>query len=332
VIAVTGTSGGIQPRFNPRFQLAKANLVAKGFSVLEGDVLHGEHKHVSGTKEQRAAEFVKMWRDPSVAAIIPPWGGELIIEVLPLIDFNELAETPAKWYMGYSDTSALLMSITLLTDTATIHGTNFMDSIAAQHDSLTVCAHQVLQMASGGVFRQSSSECFQSKWTSIDVYPEQPFNCDAPTQWKSLHPCASIEMKGRLIGGCLDIIVHLVGTPYGDVPKFAKRYADDGVILYLENCELTPCRVERALLQMRYAGWFEHLNGIVIGRSSGPDTSEESRLSYVEALTASLKDLGIPVLFDADIGHVPPQMTLVNGAMAEVTYKDGRANVVQTLS
>jgi len=53
---------------------------------------------------------------PEVAAIIPPWGGELLIEVLPLLDFNKITETECKWVMGYSDTSTLLMPLTLIVD------------------------------------------------------------------------------------------------------------------------------------------------------------------------------------------------------------------------
>lgn len=331
-IGITGPSGGIEPRFNRRFELAKSNFIAKGFAVKEGQALHGQHKHVSASKEVRAADFMKMWSDPSINAIIPPWGGELLIEILPLLDFNKLAETPAKWVMGYSDTSTLLFSLTLMTDTATIHGCNFMDYIPEQADELTVHAHDILKTETGVYLEQKSSSHYQSKWTDIINEPEKPFNCDTPTVWKSLDDRTSVQMSGRLMGGCLDVLRSLVGTPYGNLPKFIKNYSSDGVILYLENCELKPCDVARSLWQMRFAGWFDGISGIVFGRSTGADASKPEHLTYLEALKSVLGDLNIPVLIDADIGHQPPQMTLINGALAKIHFESGRATVGQTLA
>jgi muramoyltetrapeptide carboxypeptidase len=331
-IGITGPSGGVQPRFKGRFELAKANFIEKGFLVAEGVALHGEHKHVSAPKDIRAQDFMKMWDDQTIGAIIPPWGGELLIEILPLLDFNKIAETPAKWVMGYSDISSLLFAVTVMTDTSTIHGTNFMDYVSGQSDSLTAHAHDVLMLEAGQSFEQKSSSKFQSKWTDIIAKPERPFQCDTPTKWKCMDGKDTVEMNGRLIGGCLDVIRALIGTPYGNLPKFIQRHQNDGVILYLENCELKPCDVARTLWQMRLAGWFQGIDGIIFGRSTGPEATEPENLTYLEAIQSVLVDLNVTVLLDADIGHQPPQMTLVNGALAHVRYENARATIRQTLA
>jgi muramoyltetrapeptide carboxypeptidase LdcA involved in peptidoglycan recycling len=139
-------------------------------------------------------------------------------------------------------------------------------------------------------------------------------------------------MKGRLIGGCLDTLLNLVGTPFGDLNAFKRSFKEEGVILYLENCEQSPCGVARALWNMRLAGWFDDLRGIVLGRSAAADASSDTALSYVEAIRSVLGPLGVPVLLDADIGHRPPQMLLINGALAEVNYANGRGTIRQTLA
>lgn len=330
-IGITGPSGGVQPRFKGRFELAKANFIEKGYLVEEGAALHGEHKHASAPKDVRAQDFMKMWDDQTIDAIIPPWGGELLIEILPLLDFNKIAEMPPKWIMGYSDISMLLFAVTVMTDTATIHGTNFMDYVSGQSDGLTAHAHDVLMLEAGQSFEQKSSPKCQSKWTDIIAEPEKPFQCDTPTVWSCLDGKGSVQMKGRLIGGCLDVLQSLVGTPYGNLPKFIQRHLADGVILYFENCELKPCGVVRALSQMLLADWFQGINGIIFGRSTGPDATSPENLTYLEAVESVVGDLGIPVLMGADIGHQPPQMTLVNGAVADVRYEEGRATIRQTL-
>jgi muramoyltetrapeptide carboxypeptidase LdcA involved in peptidoglycan recycling len=113
--------------------------------------------------------------------------------------------------------------------------------------------------------------------------------------------------------------------------RFKSDFRDDGVILFLENCELSPCAVARALWNMRFAGWFDGLKGILLGRSSGKDATLPSDLSYREAVESVLGSLEIPVILDADIGHQPPQMVLINGALAEVRCKAGKGSILQRL-
>jgi muramoyltetrapeptide carboxypeptidase len=82
---------------------------------------------------------------------------------------------------------------------------------------------------------------------------------------------------------------------------------------------------------MRLAGWFQDVDGIIFGRSPAPDPIDPEKMKYLEAVSLVLGDLKIPVLLDADIGHVPPQMTLINGALAEVKFDGVHARVSQTL-
>lgn len=129
------------------------------------------HKHVRAEKKERAAEFMRIWCDPSINAIIPPWRRELLIEILPLLDFNRIADTQSKWFMGYSDISTLLFLLTLMTDIATIHGCNFMDYIALQTDKFKDHAHGILTLDHGTTFNQESSSHYQSKWTDLAKEP-----------------------------------------------------------------------------------------------------------------------------------------------------------------
>jgi muramoyltetrapeptide carboxypeptidase LdcA involved in peptidoglycan recycling len=91
-------------------------------------------------------------------------------------------------------------------------------------------------------------------------------------------------------------------------------------------------RLDRALLSLRRHRWFDGLSGLLIGRSAGPAPNSPDSLSYTEALTAALGDLPYPVLYDVDIGHQPPQFTLINGAVARVQFIDGRGSIDQAAS
>lgn len=151
-----------------------------------------------------------------------------------------------------------------------------------------------------------------------------------PTEWKRLD--GSVEpvlVSGRLIGGCLDTIAWLAGSRFGDVPTFVQESGSRGAILYLENVEMTPPALVRALLSLRRHRWFDGLTGLLVGRNAGPVPDSPNSLSYTEALYAALGDLPYPVLYDVDIGHQPPQFTLINGAVAHVQFDAGRGSITQ---
>jgi muramoyltetrapeptide carboxypeptidase LdcA involved in peptidoglycan recycling len=116
--------------------------------------------------------------------------------------------------------------------------------------------------------------------------------------------------------------MHLAGTPYGDVHAFIERHRGEGVILFLECVGLSPPAALRALTQLRFAGWMDRVSGVLIGRSAYKGEVRDGDLTYDQALEAALGDLPFPVVVDADIGHVPPQLTLVQGALGTV-LRDG---------
>lgn len=328
-IGVTATSSGVEaPSHVQRLELIESQVRAEGYEVMEGSCLRSDHKHVSGSPAERAADFITLWNHPDTAVIFPPWGGELLIPILAHLDFEALARHP-KWVMGYSDTSTLLFALTVTAGIATAHGYGLMDLVRDQECDAWQTAFGVLGAGRGYEFTQTSFDHHQVTYIPYEERVDAKFNLTAPSEWKRLGSGEPCGFSGRLIGGCLDTVVHLVGTPYGNLPAFIQGHAMDGVILFLENCELTPCQVARSLWQMRLAGWFEGLSGLMFGRSAAKDTSDPEALSYIEAVASVVGDLSIPVLYDADFGHQPPQMILVNGALAAVEWRDGKASVTQ---
>lgn len=270
--------------------------------------------------------------NPDVAAIMPPWGGELATELLPLLDFRTLAERPPKWLCGFSDISTLLLPLTTVCGWATLHGPALLQFGWSETDETTAAMWDVLAFNADAAFHQQASQRHQARdagWPREDG--KGPF-LHATTQWSRLDGSdADLVLKGRLIGGCLDTISRLAGTPYGNVPAFVASAARDGALLYLENAEMKPFDLARALLGVRLCGWFEGLSGILIGRNAGLDNAPPDGFSYMDALQSAMGDVHCPVIYDLDIGHVPPQLSLVNGARAEVTLRGGEGAISQWL-
>lgn len=206
-----------------------------------------------------------------------------------------------------------------------------MDSILANDDSLTSRAFDWLTLSAGARFEQTSSPQFQTEFGDFSKNVNVKYKLEHKTIWKNFKGGDEIKLQGRMIGGCLETLRNLVGTPYGDLPRFASRFPDSKVILYLENAESKPAELCRALWNMRYAGWFEVASGVVFGRSRASDVSNPEEFSYEDAIEDALASTGLPIILDADIGHRPPQLTIINGSMAQLESSNGRGRIVQTL-
>lgn len=120
-------------------------------------------------------------------------------------------------------------------------------------------------------------------------------------------------------------------TSYLDLKVYFQQL-DEGIFLYLENIGMTPAGLTRAILSMKFRSVFDHIDALLLGRSAyQPESEGKDALTYHEVLSLHLTDLGIPVLIDMDIGHVPPNLTLINGAYAKVECENGQGKVTQFL-
>jgi muramoyltetrapeptide carboxypeptidase len=317
-IVVTAPSSGVKAPQHPRLDLVLAHLRAQGFVVEEGHCLRAEHQSASATAAERAAELMHTLLRDDVAAVFPPWGGELAMELLPLLDWAALARAKPKWLIGYSDTSTLQVPLTLRLGWPTAHGPCLMDLAPTQTDTLTTQALARLATPAGGTFTQRQSSHWQKQWTDFAAQPDVPYALTEPTQWRSLKPTAAAD--------CLETLMHLAGGPWAPWPGA-------GTVLFLENAEQSPPALVRALHRLRSAGWLDGLAGLLWGRSTAPDATGDDALRFEHVLERELATLPCPVLVDVDIGHRPPQLLLINGALARVRWSaSSGGEVEQTLA
>lgn len=300
-----------------------------GYEVIEGECLRSNTKHVSAPKEQRAAELMQWLLDDTLDAIAPPWGGELAIELLPLLDYDAIQRAKPKWLFGFSDVSTMTATITSKCGWATAHCANFMQLIATETDGLTRGTLKALQLDQGASFVQQSSEGYQEESVDFAYSVDATLQKTGATRWRSLSGSSDpIRFEGRLLGGCLDTIAHLSGTDYFYPEALSLACQGEPVIVYFENAELSPTALVRTLYGMRFRGVFDRVSGVLIGRSSAVAV-DSAGFSYQEALASAFAGAHFPVVFDADIGHQPPNMTLINGCYATVVVEGGKGRVEQ---
>ena len=316
IIGITAPSQGVGDHL-ASFKKSIKTLEEYGYKIKETASVRNKGM-VSTTGEKRSQELDEVITDKNVKMIICASGGDFLLEMLPTINWKNIKQSP-KWIMGYSDPTALLYITTTKLDIATIYGWN---AGSFDQTNLHECLKNNLKILSGNILTQKSFDLYQKGW----LEESDGYNLTEPVYWEDLN--GEVNIQGRIIGGCLDCLKDIIGTPYDYTKKFIEKYKDDGFIWYFDVCELSVEEFYRTLFQMKEAGWFEYIKGVVVGRVAVPRCFYKD-FSYQDALKKIFPN--IPLIFNADIGHVPPKMTIINGSIAKVTCKEGKGAISQTL-
>ena len=288
--------------------------LSKTFAIKESESVRTNNIR-SNTAKIRAKEFNELIKEEEVKLIAIAAGGDFLFETLPYIDFNNVKNNP-KWVMGYSDPTSVLYTITTKYDIATLYGCNG-GSYSLNH----ACIDNNLEIIQGNLIPQSSFKKYQLTKDWLEDINE--YNGDV--KWELSKE--EINVTGRCIGGCIDVLKDLIGTSFDDTKAFIERYKEDGFIWYFDNFAMSAENFYRTLLQMKYAGYFNYTKAIIVGRVCFE--SSETGMTYQEAMHLALED--IPYIFNADIGHVTPKMTLINGAIMHVKANEQKAEITFTL-
>ncbi len=319
-VALCAPSSGVEPALWPRLERAIARLQSWGLRVHEGATLRRQGQQCSAPAAERAAELQALLLDPGIAAVLPPWGGERAIELLPRLDFQALAAAEPKWFSGFSDLSTLQLPLLLRAGWMSLHGPNLMELGAAELDANTAALQALLFQAEAPL--QQASPRWQARSPDWRDEPAANLQLSESTRWRRLdgHDEALV-LRGRLVGGCLDTLARIAGSDYGDLRAWRQTTGIAPPLLFLENCEMAPCELLRALWSLRLHGWFEGAAGLILGRNAPPAVARSAQqLSHEDAVRAALDGLDLPVLLDADIGHVPPQLGLIQGEWAALHW------------
>lgn len=318
--------GSPEDPYYTRYIYGKKRFEELGYKFKETEHILCLTKAESAPKEIRAKEFLDLWYDDNVDFIMSIAGGELMMEILPYIDFNTLKKSSKiKYFMGYSDNTNLSFLLATLCDIASIYGNHIG---AFSMDPLDISLVNTYNFITGVNMVQLPYELYEDpQIENPNQDPRAPYYLTKEVIWKSLNN-KNVNLEGRLIGGCLDVLTTLVGTPFDKVKEFNEKYQEDGIIMFLECCDLNLLSFIRSIWQLNQAGWFKHCKGVILGR---PRLSEDCfDITLEDAIHRAFDELNIPVLYDLDFGHVSPSMTLINGSYVKITFND-KEKKIETL-
>ena len=319
-VGVTAPSySAVEENDGIRFRNAMKKLKEAGYgTLLMPDTFGYGEGEERAPAEIRAKELMSLFSDDGIKVIISAKGGDHEHEILDLIDWDLLERNP-KWVQGYSDNTSFLLKYTVEHDVATVYCGNFGDfGMDKWHRSI----YENLFFLEGRLKEQISFKHHETGFHDRITQLEGLYD-DEPTVWES--SVGDVTLKGRLLGGCMDILAMFAENDSLDVRSFYDRYPDD-VIWYMETFAMNDESIRKMFADMEKNGWFERVSGFVFGRELFYEGE-----GYREVITDCLSKYDVPLIFGADVGHKAPRMVFVNGVRAEMDIWDGTCTLTYTL-
>ena len=329
-----GTIGFVAPSFGcatepyyTAFLNAQKKFQKMGYGLDLGPNCYvAEGIGISNTPQACGKELTDYYCSVDNDILISCGGGEMMCETMNFVDFEKIKSAEPKWYMGYSDNTNFTFLLSTICDTAAVYGPcagTF--GMEPWHPAI----QDAFDVLTGEKLTIKGYDLYEKEGLKDEENPLLPYNVTEPCIRKKV-PDTDIKMEGRLIGGCLDVLTLLLGTKYDKVQAFTERYKEDGIIWFIEACDLNVMGIRRALWQMEQAGWFGHVKGFLIGRPYC-NGEEFLGLDQYEAVTGILGKYNVPIIMDLDIGHIPPAMPLICGSYAKVTSVGNDVEVAMEL-
>lgn len=276
----------------PKAQACIATLQAWGFEVMVGhSVGRDQGNYFAGSIAERRDELQAMMDDPSIKAIVCGRGGYGTSPLLSQLDFKALRRHP-KWIVGFSDITVLLAALYTRAGMAAIHGP---------------MANAFNEKSKEGLAALASLRAL--------LLGKKMHYTTAPHRLNQLG-----RAQGRLVGGNLAMVTHLLGSK--------EAWPMKGAILFLEDIGEHLYKIDRMLLQLERAGLFQHLAGLVLGQfTDAEDTTRPFGKDLDTLLAERLQGQGFPICFGFPVGHVVHNLALPTGTLVELQVRKNGASL-----
>jgi muramoyltetrapeptide carboxypeptidase len=272
-----------------RVEKGAAELRSLGFEVRVADGVREKTRFTAGTVEQRLADLQGLFADDAVAGIICARGGAGSYGLLSRLD-RELLRAHPKVFVGYSDVTALHLYLHRL-GLVTFHGPM--------------------------VGWELADKTYQRESFLSAVKGEGAPYASEPDDLMGLREGRG---EGVLRGGCLSLLAAAAGTPWALDP------GDEPMLLFLEDVDEAPYRLDRMLFQLRESGALRGVAGIVFGDMKGCSPKLDADYTLEDVLLDALADLDVPIALGLSSGHATgPNITLPLGVRARLTCEGDTA-------
>lgn len=327
LVAVLSPSWGGPALYPAVFELGLRNL-SELFGVRVRE--YPTTRMADASPEARAADLNAAFADPEVRAVFASIGGDDSIRLLPYLDLDLVRANP-KIVMGFSDTATILTLLNHKTGLVTFNGPSVMAGFAQsanQEPAFAAHVRQILTQPSP-TFEYRAFERWTDEsipWGTLEGDRGAVVGLRPHEGWRWLQ--GSGQGRGRLFGGCLEVLAWLRGTPFWPTLDFWA-----GRVLFLETSEdkPTPEQIGYELRSLGAGGVLDRLEGLLFGRSRAYSDAEKER-SYATMVSVA-REYGrpdLPIVANLDFGHTDPQWVIPLGVQMEIDFDARRLSLTET--
>lgn len=274
------------------------NNLKKYFKLIITSNVYGKHL-VSSTKEERIKELNEVLNE-DIQMLMVYRGGYYLYETLDKIDFSKIVDKNI-WVGGYSDPTSLLYILTVKYDLATIYGLN-----GKSYDYNPLKPYQL---------------------NNLDIIQGKKIIQKSFNDRETISLNGDFTDSGMIIGGCLDVLKDIIGTTYDNTLNFIEKYHQHKIIWYFDIFDMSSRDTYITLLQLNNIGWFKYTNTIIFGTVL--NQREDEHMTYLSAIKNVFPNKNI--IYNANIGHIKPVFTIINGSIATVKYNNDSMSIEMNL-
>lgn len=292
LVGITALSSGASDCIDEMNQAI--NNLRKHFNVIYTDNIYGNYI-VSSSKEERIKELNELL-EKDINSLIIARGGDYLADTLDSINYQKIYDK-GLLVGGMSDPTSLLYILTTKYDLATYYGIN--GKRYAKEDDYIL---NNIKLLKGENIIQKS-------------YKER----------NTISLNGDFKSKGIIIGGCIDTLRdHVFNTEFDNTLNFIEKYKEYNIVWYFDNYALTSSELFKTLKYMKENNYFKYSNTFIFGNTCYTDEDDDI---YIESIKYILKDSNI--IFNANIGHIDPVFTIINGSLSTIEYKNKELTILQ---
>jgi muramoyltetrapeptide carboxypeptidase len=266
-------------------------LTSWGYQVKLGNTVGGKHFTFSGTDAQRAADLQEMMDDKNIKAILCARGGYGLSRIIDALDFSNM-QTNSKWVIGFSDITVL-------------HAALLKQGIMSIHGPMAAAFNKG---PAGEPYIQALKQILEGHKTSYEA-PAHGYNKLG-------------TVTAPIVGGNLCLIAHLIGSQ--------NSFETKGKILFLEDTGEFHYNLDRMVIQMKNAGIFNHLAGLVIGGfSEMRDDALDIGAGALEIIQSHVHAFNYPVCYDFPVSHGLANYPIKEGADYQLNIQSSGVSLLE---
>ena len=331
-VAVVSLSSGDAATFPDRYARGKSLFQDEfGVRVVEMPNTFRDEQWIGQNPRARAQDLMDAFADPGIAGIVTASGGDDSLRLLPFFDLD-LMRANSKVFLGHSDTTVSHFACHKA-GLCSFYGPSLMTSLAEPHSLFPYMADSMRRTlfspAPIGTLQPNQDGWTREEvdWSDDEAHQKRRvMHASAPWRWLQ----GEGVVQGRLLGGCLEIMELLRGTPL-----WPDEEAWRGAILFVETSDEVPPpdALLRAMRVYARMGIVEHLSGILIGRPGGlmPTEDFSDYEQAVQKIVAGEEGLAqMPIVSRMDFGHTDPTLTIPLGALARIDCAEQTVSVVES--